>query len=148
MWPMQATKAVFIYQGAPARFPLTVSLTGEGEVTSTPAGIACTAGECTHELEGEVTLTAKAAAGYEFAGWIGCRPTSATTCTVVRTAATEVTAVFLKAGREGVAGKAGATGNEGVPGPTGRKRRHRPASALRALPALPVNGAPRARSSS
>ena len=44
-------KSIFIYQGAPARFPLTVSLTGEGEVTSTPAGIACTAGECTHELK-------------------------------------------------------------------------------------------------
>ena len=114
-------KSVFIYQGArpPARFPLTVSVTGEGEVTSTPAGIACTAGVCTHELEGEVTLTAEAAAGYEFAGWIGCRPISATTCAVDRTVTTEVTAVFLKAAKEGVAGKAGATGNEGGVGPTG-----------------------------
>jgi DNA-binding beta-propeller fold protein YncE len=82
-------ESVFIYQGPPVRFPLTVSITGEGEVTSTPAGIACTAGECTHELEGEVTLTAKAAAGYEFASWIGCKPTSATTCAVDRTATTE-----------------------------------------------------------
>ena len=112
-------KSVFIYQGPPARFALTVSVTGEGEVTSTPAGIACTAGECTHELEGEVTLTAEAAAGYEFAGWIGCRPISATTCAVDRTVTTEVTAVFLKAAKEGVAGKAGATGNEGGVGPTG-----------------------------
>lgn len=112
---------VFLYQGPPARFPLTVFLTGEGEVTSTPAGLACSAAECTHEFEGEVTLTAKAAAGYEFAGWIGCKAVSATTCTVVRTATTEVTAVFLKAGTEGAAGKEGTPGKEGGAGPIGEK---------------------------
>jgi DNA-binding beta-propeller fold protein YncE len=111
-------KRVFIYQGPPARFPLTVFITGEGEVTSTPAGIACSSAECTHELEGEVTLTARAAAGYEFAGWIGCKPISASTCAVDRTASTEVTAVFLKAGEVGVAGKEGATG---ATGPVGKK---------------------------
>ncbi|MGH2852656.1 MAG: InlB B-repeat-containing protein [Solirubrobacteraceae bacterium] len=110
---------VFIYQGPPARFPLTVFVTGEGEVTSTPAGLACSAGGCTHELEGEVTLTAKAAAGYEFAGWIGCKPISASTCTVDRSATTEVTAVFLKAAKEGATGKAGVPGKEGSAGATG-----------------------------
>jgi DNA-binding beta-propeller fold protein YncE len=114
---------VFIYQGAPARFPLTVFITGEGEVTSTPAGIACSTAECTHEFEGEVTLTAaKVAAGYEFAGWIGCSKVSATTCTV--TAASKVTAVFLKAGTQGPAGtgsagEKGATGAAGAQGPAG-----------------------------
>jgi hypothetical protein len=113
-------KKVFIYQGAPARFPLTVSISGEGEVTSTPAGLACSTSECTHEFEGEVTLTAaKAGAGYEFAGWIGCKPTSAMTCTVDRTKTTEVTAVFLKTGTQGPAGKEGAIGPEGKAGATG-----------------------------
>jgi len=121
----RGNKQVFIYQGAPARFPLTVFISGEGEVTSTPAGLACSTSECTHEFEGEVTLTAaKAGAGYEFAGWIGCKPTSATTCTVQRDKTTEVTAVFLKVGTQGPAGKEGATGPEGkagATGPTGQK---------------------------
>jgi hypothetical protein len=112
---------VVIYQGPPARFPLTLFITGEGEVTSTPAGLTCSTGECTHEFEGsEVTLTvAKTGAGYEFAGWIGCKPTSATTCTVERAKTTEVTAVFLKAGAQGPAGKEGASGSEGKTGATG-----------------------------
>ncbi len=121
---------VFIYQGPPARFPLTVVITGEGEVTSTPAGLTCTTGECTHEFEGEVTLTAaKAGVGYEFAGWIGCTPISATTCRVERTTSAEVTAVFLKAGKEGMAGNAGATGNEGGVGPIGPVGEKGPAGA-------------------
>jgi DNA-binding beta-propeller fold protein YncE len=112
---------VFIYQGAPARYSLTVFVTGEGEVTSTPAGLICSTSECTHEFEGEVTLTvAKAGAGYEFAGWIGCKPISATTCTVERTTTTEVTAVFLKAGKEGATGKEGPAGKEGIAGNEGR----------------------------
>lgn len=119
-------KEVFIFQGAPARFPLTVFITGEGEVTSTPAGMTCSAMECTHEFEGEVTLTAtKAGAGYEFAGWIGCRPISATTCSVQRSATTEVTAVFLKAGTQGPAG----TGEKGAAGPAGAQGPAGPAGA-------------------
>jgi hypothetical protein len=100
---------------APPLFPLTVFLTGEGEVTLTPAAIKCSSEECAYELEGEVTLTvAGAGAGYEFAGWIGCKKASATTCTVDVTAASEVTAVFLKAGKEGTAGKEGPAGREGA----------------------------------
>jgi DNA-binding beta-propeller fold protein YncE len=121
----KGNEKVFIYQGAPARFPLTVFVTGEGEVTSTPAGLICSTSECTHEFEGEVTLTAaKASAGYEFAGWIGCKPIAATTCTVERAKTTEVTAVFLKAGADGPSGKEGATGSEGktgAAGPTGER---------------------------
>jgi hypothetical protein len=121
----EGKKKVFTFQGAPSHFPLTVFITGEGEVTSTPAGLACSTGECTHEFEGEVTLTAaKAGVGYEFAGWIGCRPISATTCRVKRTATTEVTAVFLKAGTQGPtgtgsAGEKGANGAAGAQGPGG-----------------------------
>ncbi len=107
-------------------FPLAVFMTGEGEVTLTPAGIKCATEACSYALAGEVTLTAaRANAGYEFAGWIGCRKASATTCTVDVTAASEVTAVFLKAategptGKEGQAGKEGAAGNEGKLGAAG-----------------------------
>ncbi len=115
-------KEVFIYQGPPARFPLTVFITGEGEVTSTPAGLTCSTAECTDEFEGEVTLTAaKAGAGYEFAGWIGCTPMSASTCRVQRAATTEVTAVFLKAGTQGPTGTGspGEKGSQGEKGPAG-----------------------------
>ncbi|HEY5285915.1 MAG TPA: hypothetical protein VIJ50_02285 [Solirubrobacteraceae bacterium] len=126
-------KKVFIYQGTPARFQLTVFVTGEGEVTSTPGGLTCSTFECMHEFEGEVTLTAtKAGAGYEFAGWIGCKPASATTCTVERDNTTEVTAVFSKTGTEGPAGKDGAPGAEGKAGaigPTGEKGVPGPAGA-------------------
>jgi DNA-binding beta-propeller fold protein YncE len=113
---------IFIFQGAPARFLLTVSVSGAGEVTSAPAGLTCSTVGCTHEFEGEPILTAKAAAGYEFAGWIGCAPTSATTCRVDRAASTEVTAVFLKAGKEGPIGGTGSAGEKGAggaPGPQG-----------------------------
>lgn len=111
---------VFIYQGPPARFQLTVFITGQGEVTSTPSGLSCLSSECTHEFEGEVTLTAaKAAPGYEFAGWIGCRPISATACTVDRTAGAEVTAVFLKSGSTGTEGPEGPQGPAGTPGAQG-----------------------------
>jgi hypothetical protein len=127
----KGNQKIFIYQGTPARFPLTLLISGEGEVTSTPAGLACSISECTHEFEGEVTLTAtKAGAGYEFAGWIGCKPISATTCTVERAKTTEVTAVFLKAGADGPPGKEGATGSEGkagAAGPTGERGASGPA---------------------
>jgi hypothetical protein len=113
---------------APPLFPLTVFITGEGEVISTPVGVKCSTEECSYAFEGEVTLTeAKAGAGYEFAGWLGCKRVSATGCTVDVTAASEVTAVFLKAGKEGApgnegpAGNDGATGNEGKTGATGGK---------------------------
>lgn len=105
---------------APPLFPLTVFITGEGEVTLTPAGIKCSSEACSYAFAGEVMLTAaKAAPGYEFAGWIGCRKTSATSCTVDVTAASEVTAVFLKAGKEGATAKEGPAGNEGKAGATG-----------------------------
>jgi hypothetical protein len=92
----QGDGQLLIYQAGPQHFPLTVSTTGEGEVTSTPAGIECSTGECAHSFAGEVTLTEtpKAGAGYEFAGWIGCKKASATTCTVDVTAASEVKAAF------------------------------------------------------
>jgi hypothetical protein len=143
----EGKKKVFIFQGAPSHFPLTVFITGEGEVTSTPAGIACSTRECTHEFEGgEVTLTAaKAGVGYEFAGWIGCRPISATTCRVQRTATTEVTAVFLKAGTQGPtgtgsAGEKGATGPQGPAGQPGARGPAGPAGRVELVTCKKVKG--------
>ncbi|HTR73158.1 MAG TPA: hypothetical protein VMG80_06125, partial [Solirubrobacteraceae bacterium] len=91
-------------------FPLTVAVTGAGTVGSNPAGISgcgpLGGPECTAELEeGTVTLTATPEAGYAFAGWIGCKKASATTCEIDLTAATEVTAVFLEKGKEGKPGE-------------------------------------------
>jgi Collagen triple helix repeat (20 copies) len=106
---------------APPHFALSVFVTGQGEVESTPAGIKCSSEECSYALEGEVTLTAaKAGAGYEFAGWLGCKKVSAESCRVDVTAATEVTAVFVRAGREGAAGKEGVAGREGPTGNEGK----------------------------
>jgi hypothetical protein len=90
-------------------FPLSVYVTGKGEVSSNPAGIvACTAtgGTCEAQLKGVVTLsaTAEPGSGYVLAGWIGCKKAAVNTCEVDVTAAREVTAVFLQ---EGVQGKNG-----------------------------------------
>lgn len=103
-------------------FPLTVFVTGEGKIGSSPSGIEeCgpASGTCTAEFEGETTLTATPETGYVFAGWIGCKKTTAAECTVNVTAASEVTAVFLKAGTEGPPGEEGLPGEEGPPGEEG-----------------------------
>lgn len=139
-------RKIFIYQGAPSHFPLTVSIEGEGEVTSTPAGLTCSTGVCTHEFEGEPTLTAKAGAGYEFAGWIGCAPESASTCRVDRSVSTTVTAVFLKAGKDapvgapGPAGPKGATGATGARGRTGARGPAGPAGKIELVTCRKVRG--------
>ena len=104
--------------------PLTVFITGEGEVTSEPAGIlACgpLTGTCTAEFEGTVTLTAtpKPLSGYVFVGWLGCKKATARTCEADVTSETEVTAVFLKEGKVGEEGKRGSEGKEGPEGETG-----------------------------
>ena len=110
-------------------FPLTVYITGEGKVKSSPGSIACVGpldtGTCTESLEGKVTLTGELAAGYVLAGLISCKRTTATECEVEMTAAREVTAVFLKEGKEGPQGAkgseglGGAKGERGPAGPTG-----------------------------
>jgi hypothetical protein len=92
-------------------FPLSVYVTGKGEVSSNPAGIlACTATGgtgCEAQLKGVVTLTATAepGSGYVLAGWIGCKKATASTCEVDVTAAREVTAVFLQEGVQGQNGE-------------------------------------------
>ena len=68
---------------------------GSGSVTSNPAGINCGT-DCSEIYDGGsiVTLTATAATGSTFAGWIGCDSASGATCTVTMNTARAVTATF------------------------------------------------------
>src|SRR5436309_3569823 len=79
-------------------FPLTISTvgTGNGIVTSTPAGITCgTSCSGSYPSGTAVTLTATPAAGSTFSGWSGgCTGTGS--CTVTLSAATTVTATFTQ----------------------------------------------------
>ncbi|MBL9014318.1 MAG: InlB B-repeat-containing protein, partial [Myxococcales bacterium] len=76
------------------QFTLTASVTGNGTITSSPAGITCGA-DCSEGFGfgTVVTLTAAAGTGSSFAGWGGaCTGTGA--CTVTIDAAKSVTAAF------------------------------------------------------
>ena len=80
-------------------FPLDVTVVGQGNVTSTPAGIDCGNGstDCTesYEVGSSVVLGQTAAAGWQFAGWSGaCTGTG--TCTVTMDGPREVTATFTQ----------------------------------------------------
>jgi hypothetical protein len=77
---------------------LTVHLTGEGEVESSPFGIACETEQCFHVFENEspVTLSATPKPGYLFAGWLGCERILLGACEITPPARSEVTAVFVK----------------------------------------------------
>jgi hypothetical protein len=100
--------------------PLTVNVTGAGEVESDPSGISCQADEsCTAVFGGVVTLTANPAPGHILAGWLGCTKTGTDTCTVSIDGATEVTAVFLTEGAVGPTGPQGGTGTTGANGANG-----------------------------
>lgn len=78
-------------------FPLVVTKTGSGEgtVTSSPAGINC-GSECEAEFEEgtEVTLTATPESGSEFTGWSGAGCSGTGTCKVTIEEEEEVTATF------------------------------------------------------
>src|SRR5204862_430875 len=85
-------------QPAP-KFKLTVKEqgTGSGTVTSSPAGISCSSGECSAEFEEgtTVTLTGSPAAGSKPASWTGCGSVNGENkCLVTMSAAKEVTATF------------------------------------------------------
>ncbi|MFZ4790720.1 MAG: S8 family serine peptidase [Candidatus Competibacteraceae bacterium] len=69
--------------------------TGNGMVTSSPAGINCGTGTtCSYNFSGNVILTTVPVTGSAFANWAGCDSVSGTTCTVTMSAAKTVTATF------------------------------------------------------
>jgi len=83
-----------IRQNAAATYQLTVTATGKGTITSSPAGINCPS-TCSASFpqNTQVTLTATAASNSFFGGWSGaCSGTK--TCTVTVTAPAQVTANF------------------------------------------------------
>jgi hypothetical protein len=77
---------------------LTVSETGDGRVTSSPAGINCspTSNQCASGFAGGtlVTLTASANAGSMFSGWSGGGCSGTASCVVDLTKDTTVSATF------------------------------------------------------
>jgi hypothetical protein len=82
-------------------FALTIAKTGEGTITSNPAGIECTGAKTGAECEAEfkpastVTLTASPATGYAFSSWSGCTEHVGLTCKVTMSKATTVKASFV-----------------------------------------------------
>ena len=74
---------------------VTVARTGNGTITSAPAGIAC-GGTCTAGFAAgtQVTLTAVADAGNTFTGWTGACSGAVATCTLTVATDVSVTATF------------------------------------------------------
>ena len=78
----------------PSSYILTVTLSDNGTVTSSPSGIDC-GSECSHtyDVDEQVTLTASPEEGLVFAGWSGaCEGTE--NCVVSMTSTQNVTATF------------------------------------------------------
>lgn len=79
-------------------YALSVTKTGAGTVTSSPAGIDCGATcSANFSANSSVTLTATASAGGSFTGWGGACTGSTSTCTISMDAARSVTASFSAA---------------------------------------------------
>ena len=76
-------------------YELKATLSGDGKVTSAPAGIDCGT-DCAeiYDTGTSVVLTAAANAGSRFVGWSGSCSGTAATCNVSMTAAKAVTATF------------------------------------------------------
>jgi hypothetical protein len=74
---------------------LTVSVSGNGTVTSSPSGITCP-GTCSgvFTLDSTVTLSASIGTGASTVTWVGCDSSTATACTVALTSNRSVTATF------------------------------------------------------
>jgi Glycine rich protein len=78
---------------------LTVAVTGDGHVTSTPAGIDCP-GSCTHGFDPgtQVALTQTGLHGESFSGWSGDTCTGTADCSLTLSAEATVTAAFACTG--------------------------------------------------
>jgi len=77
-------------------FSLTVNVTGSGTVTSSPAGISCSAATCTATFNAgtSVTLSAAPASGFAFAGWSSGACSGIGSCTLIMSGAQFVKAIF------------------------------------------------------
>jgi PASTA domain/Divergent InlB B-repeat domain len=94
--PMTSAASVTATFALEPSYVLSVTRSGAGTVTSSPAGIDCgTACSHSYTTGTSVTLTAAAAAGSTFEGWSGAC-TGKSSCTVAMTAAESVHASFLK----------------------------------------------------
>ncbi len=79
----------------PTKTVLSVSLTGNGNISSTPSGLTCSSGTCSGTFtEGtSVTLVALPTSGYNFSGWGGvCSGTG--NCAVTLSSSKSVSAIF------------------------------------------------------
>ncbi|MFO0583411.1 MAG: hypothetical protein U0229_14160 [Anaeromyxobacter sp.] len=79
----------------PQRYALAVTRSGQGTVTSAPAGIDCgTTCGASYDANTVVTLSANPAVGSVFKGWTGACSGQGTSCQVTMTADRAVTATF------------------------------------------------------
>jgi len=82
-------------QNAPPSFILSVSDSGSGTVTSSPAGISCgSTCSASYQSTTVVSLTETPANGYSFAGWSGGGCSGTSSCVVTMNTAQSVTASF------------------------------------------------------
>ncbi len=97
----RSATATFVPTNA-TRFGLSVTRTGSGGVTSSPAGIDC-GGTCEAQYAAGtlVTLTATPASGEVFDGWSGACRSQTLTCEVTMSAARAVAAAFRAASTQG-----------------------------------------------
>ena len=89
-----ACQTFTVTQAAAIRHTLSVSVSGLGTVTSSPAGISCGI-DCAFSFTAPVTLTAVASTGFVFAGWSSGGCSGPGPCTLAMTADTTVNAAFL-----------------------------------------------------
>jgi len=83
---------------APETYVLSVRVVGSGTVSSVPVGLACRRGACTKQFTSfeRVSLSARPAHGWRFAGWSGgCRGKAR--CSVPMSAPASVRATFTRA---------------------------------------------------
>ena len=78
---------------AVSSYSLSVTVSGTGTVTSSPAGISCSAGTCGASFPAGSTVVLTASAG-TLSAWGGACSGSASTCSVTMTAAKSATATF------------------------------------------------------
>ena len=92
-----ARAVVAAFADAPRSFPLAVTTSGSGVVTSAPAGIRCKP-TCTASMRAgsKVVLTATPAKGSTFVRWAGGCPARNPVCSVTMTAPRTFTATFAR----------------------------------------------------